>query len=321
VPGYGRQVNQIVPKIDTTLPPEKPVRLLKRQRLLLAVLESIGQEVEAHKIQQLVFLVSQLHPVKYYHFAPVSEGVKSFELEYDIGSLKIKGLLHYDDEFLTPLLTGFIRALPPDLASDVSRSILEFGGKNYDELAREIFSRYPYYAIKSELRHSVLSHEELDKVEETRAVGITPKLYTIGYEGLHLEEYINLLLGQNIRMLIDVRKNAYSMKFGFSRHILERGLREAGIHYIHLSGLGVDSAKRREATTDKQWYNMFQEYYEETLPLHGKELSTIKEMIERLNRVAITCYEATPEECHRSYVARALEAMQGWKYPVVHLHK
>jgi hypothetical protein len=300
--------------------PVKPIRLLKRQRLLLAVLESIGQEIEVRRIQQLLFLICEAHPVKYYYFAPVLEGVKSFELEYDLGSLKIKGLLQYDDELVTPTLTGFIRELPPDLASDVSRVVIEFGTKTYEEIAREIFTRYPYYAINSELRHAVLSPDELDRVEKVRAVGMTPMLYTIGYEGLHLEEYINLLIGQNVRMLIDVRKNAYSMKFGFSRHILERGLREAGIHYIHLPGLGVDSAKRREANTDKQWYNMFQEYFEETLPLHGKELSTIKEMIERLNRVAITCYEATPEDCHRSYVARALEAMQGWEYPVVHLH-
>jgi len=294
---------------------------LKRQRLLLAVLESIGREIEVRRIQQLLFLICEAHPVKYYHFAPVLEGVKSFELVYDLGSLKIKGLLQYDDELLTPNLTGFIRELPPDLASDVSRVVIEFGTKTYEEIAREIFTRYPYYAINSDLRHGVLSPDALDRVEKVRAVGMTPMLYTIGYEGLHLEEYINLLIGQNVRMLIDVRKNAYSMKFGFSRHILERGLREAGIHYIHLPGLGVDSAKRREANTDKQWYNMFQEYFEETLPLHGKELSTIKEMIERLNRVAITCYEATPEDCHRSYIARALEAMQGWEYPVVHLHK
>jgi hypothetical protein len=310
------------------LPPEpqtqhlgKPLRLLKRQKLLLAVLESIGQEIEVRKIQQLLFLVSEAHPVKYYHFAPVVEGVKSFELEYDIGSLKIKELLQYDDELLTPLLTGYMRELPPDLAIDVSKVVLEFGEKTYEEIARTIFSRYPYYAINSDLRHGVLTPEELSEVEQARAVGMSPTLYTIGYEGLHLEEYINLLIWQNVRMLIDIRKNAYSMKFGFSRHILERGLREAGIHYIHLPGLGVDSAKRHAANTDKKWLSMFEEYYEETLPLHGKELSTISEMLERLNRVAITCYEATPEDCHRSYVARALEAMQGWEYPVVHLHK
>lgn len=295
--------------------------MLKRQRLLLAVLEGLGQEIEVRKLQQLLFLISQAHPVKYYHFAPVVEGVKSFELEYDLGSLKSKDLLHYDDELATPSLTGYIRELPPDLASDLSKTLLEFGAKTYEEIAGEIFRRFPYYAINSDLRHGVLTPEQLDKVEKVRAVGIAPTLYTIGYEGLHLEEYINLLISQNVRMLIDVRKNAYSMKFGFSRHILERGLREAGIHYLHLSGLGVDSAKRHAANTDKQWYNMFQEYFEETLPLHGKELSTIKEMLERLNRVAITCYEATPEDCHRSYVARALEAMQGWEYPVVHLHK
>lgn len=299
----------------------KPLRLLKRQRLLLAVLESIGEEIEVRRIQQLIFLITQEHPVKYYHFAPVSEGVKSFELEYDLGSLRSKDLLHLEDELLTPLVTGYMPELPPDLASDVSRVIMQFGRKAYEEIGYPIFSRYPYFAINSDLRHAALSPEQLDKVEAARSLGITPKLYTIGYEGLHLEEYINLLIGQNVRMLIDVRKNAYSMKFGFSRHILERGLREAGIHYIHLPGLGVDSAKRHEAKTDKQWHNMFQEYYEETLPQHGKELTIIKEMIERLNRVAITCYEAAPEDCHRSYVARALEAMQGWEYPVEHLHK
>lgn len=284
-------------------------------------MESIGEETEHRKVQQLLFLINAEHHVKYYHFAPVSEGVKSFELEYDLGALHNKGLLRFQDELVTPLLTGSIRELPSDLASEVSRVTLAFGRNTYEELAREIFTRYPYYAINTDLRFGVLSREELDKVEATRPVAVEPALYTIGYEGLHLEEYINLLIGQNVRMLIDVRKNAYSMKFGFSRHILERGLREAGIHYLHLSGLGVDSAKRQAANTDKAWYNMFQEYYEETLPLHGKELTVIKEMIERLNRVAITCYEAAPEDCHRSYVARALEAMQGWEYPVVHLHR
>ncbi|HET6512808.1 MAG TPA: DUF488 domain-containing protein, partial [Candidatus Kapabacteria bacterium] len=291
------------------------------QRLLLAVLESIGEEIEHRRLQQLLFLINTEHPVKYYHFAPVSEGVKSFELEYDLVALHSKGLLLFQDEHVTPLLTGWMRELPPDLAADVGRVALSFGRKTYEDLAKEIFITHPFYAINSDLRAGVLSQDQLDKVEASRPVAVEPALYTIGYEGLHLEEYINLLIDENVRMLIDVRKNAYSMKFGFSRHILERGLREAGIHYLHLPGLGVDSAKRHAANTDKAWYNMFQEYFEETLPLHGKELSTIKEMLERLNRVAITCYEAAPEDCHRSYVARALEAMPGWEYPVVHLNK
>lgn len=299
----------------------QPLRLLKRQRLLLAVLESLGSETELRHLQQLMFLVNAELPVKYYHFAPVPEGPKSFELEYDIGALRIKGLLLANDEYITPILTGELLALPWDLSAEISRAIEGFGSKSYEETAREIFRGYPYYALNSDLRHGLLTSEELDKVESIRPVAVTAALYTIGYEGLSLEEYINLLLGHKVRMLIDVRKNAYSMKFGFSRQILERGLREAGIHYLHLPGLGVESSKRREARTDKQWDTMFQEYFNGILPLHGKELSKIKEMLERLNRVAITCYEAAPEDCHRSYVSRALEAMQGWKYPVVHLHK
>jgi hypothetical protein len=316
--GYESKPQQ---RIVEKLPDNKPLRLLKRQRLLLALLESIGEEIEARQVQQLLFLICQQHPINYYHFAPVSEGVKSFELEYDLGALKVKGLLHYEDELLTPLLTGYVRELPEEVANDVSKTVLEFGRKAHEEIAEAIFTRYPYYAMNSDLRRGVLNQDQLDKVEAARELGISPTLFTIGYEGLHLEEYINLLIGQNVRMVIDVRKNAYSMKFGFSRHILERGLRETGIHYIHLPGLGVDSVKRHEAKTDKQWYSMFQEYYEETLPQHGTELRIIKDMIERLNRVAITCYEAAPEDCHRSYVARALQAMQGWKYSVEHLHK
>lgn len=299
----------------------QPLRLLKRQRLLLAILEAYGLEIELRKIQQIAFLVNANLSVKYYRFTPVLEGPKSFELEYDVGALHAKGLLNVNDEYLTPLLTGELQGLPWDLSSEISRVMEITANKSYEEIAGLIFRTYPYYALNADLRHGVLTHEELNKIEAIRPVAISPTLYTIGYEGVSLEEYINLLIGENVRMLIDVRKNAYSMKFGFSRHILERGLREAGIHYIHLPGLGVDSSKRQQAKTDKEWYNMFQEYFEETLPQHGKELTTIKELLERLNRVAITCYEALPEDCHRSYVARALEAMQGWKYPVTHLHK
>jgi hypothetical protein len=300
---------------------EQPLRLLKRQRLTLAVIEALGEEVPQRHLQQLLFLVNAEHAVKYYHFAPVADGPKSFELEYDLGALNVKGLLLLSDELITPKLTGEMMRLPWDLAAKVNEVVGQFGRMSHEETAATIFRRYPYYAINSDLRHSVLTADELGRVESARPVAASPTLYTIGYEGLHLEEYINLLIAQNVRMLIDVRKNAYSMKFGFSRHILERGLREAGIHYLHLPGLGVDSAKRREAETDKQWYRMFEEYERDTLPMKGHELSKIKEMLERLNRVAITCYEAVPGDCHRSYVAKALESMHGWKYPVVHLHQ
>ena len=48
---------------------------------------------------------------------------------------------------------------------------------------------------------------------------------TIGYEGLSLEQYIVTLLINDVRVLCDVRKNAYSQKFGFSKNQLAKAWR------------------------------------------------------------------------------------------------
>ncbi|WP_200885350.1 DUF488 family protein [Jejuia pallidilutea] len=46
-------------------------------------------------------------------------------------------------------------------------------------------------------------------------------LFTIGYEGISLEHYLNKLIRNNIKLLCDVRKNALSMKYGFSKSQLK----------------------------------------------------------------------------------------------------
>ncbi|WP_348602891.1 DUF488 family protein [Bartonella tribocorum] len=43
--------------------------------------------------------------------------------------------------------------------------------------------------------------------------------FTIGYEGKSLENYLNCLLENNIKILCDVRKNPISRKYGFSKRL------------------------------------------------------------------------------------------------------
>ena len=41
---------------------------------------------------------------------------------------------------------------------------------------------------------------------------------TVGYEGLSIDEFLMKLIREKIHILIDVRKNPWSMKFGYKKH-------------------------------------------------------------------------------------------------------
>ena len=59
------------------------------------------------------------------------------------------------------------------------------------------------------------------------------KLFTIGYIGLTLEEFIDGLTSRGIECLIDTREIPISRKKGFSKSSLELELGRAGIVYRH----------------------------------------------------------------------------------------
>ena len=48
--------------------------------------------------------------------------------------------------------------------------------------------------------------------------------FTIGYEGRAIDEYMNLLLENHVKVLCDVRKNPISRKRGFSKTALSEEL-------------------------------------------------------------------------------------------------
>lgn len=105
-----------------------------------------------------------------------------------------------------------------------------YGNKTSDELIRITYVKYPQLAINSVVAKDKLTTEEYKKVIEAKPQSNKTILFTIGYEGVSLEEYINKLIANDVKVLCDVRKNSYSMKFGFSNrysyklHVQELGL-------------------------------------------------------------------------------------------------
>lgn len=129
-------------------------------------------------------------------------------------------------------------------------------------------------------------------------------MFTIGYEGISFESYINKLLQANVKLLCDVRKNPYSRKLGFSINSLSVILPKIGIDYIHLPELGIVSEKRKGLSANRDYAELFNDY-RSALPNSDKKqsLETIIELLNEHKRIALTCFEHKPSECHRHCVS------------------
>jgi hypothetical protein len=64
---------------------------------------------------------------------------------------------------------------------------------------------------------------------------------------------------------------------------------------------------------------LFAEFERESLPRQGAALETIRAWVRAGERVALTCFERLPEQCHRHCVAEALARMGGAKLKPQHL--
>ena len=71
---------------------------------------------------------------------------------------------------------------------------------------------------------------------------------TIGYQGAPTDAVFAALEDAGVDLLVDVRAVAGSRKPGFSKTPFSAGLREHGIDYVHLRGLGTPREGRPRGT-------------------------------------------------------------------------
>jgi uncharacterized protein (DUF488 family) len=130
---------------------------------------------------------------------------------------------------------------------------------------------------------------------------ITPverNILTLGSSNRSWEEFIHLLRGYRVEMVIDVRSFPTSKFAHFKQAALNPSLAEAGFGYYYL---GKELGGYR-----KEGY----EAYTQTLPyLVGIEL--LERMSSRC-RSAILCAERLPWRCHRRFIGRSLRD-RGWE--------
>lgn len=130
----------------------------------------------------------------------------------------------------------------------------------------------------------------------------------IGYEGQTLEALISEMHLCGVETLVDVRLNAISRKRGFSKTALSEAVRSAGIEYVHMPELGNHRDNRDGyATTDTIEALQARDRFRDVLT-SDRATSALKSLasLARDRTVALFCFEADEDHCHRQQVREAL---------------
>jgi uncharacterized protein (DUF488 family) len=288
-------------------------RLLTRQRELLRLLDALGGSVGNRDFQKLLLLYCE-EPMsdRPYDFVPYKYGAFSFTSYADRRKLIERGLL-VDDEHHWRLTDEGLDAIGGTSDMQVAAFVRQHGSQRGDALVAETYRRFPYYATRSEIAERVLSRDQdaLRRIEAARPKAPARALHTIGYEGHTLESYLNSLLRAGVTVLCDVRRNPISRKYGFSKGALSRACERLGIRYEHLPKLGIASERRRGLDSQEDYDALFADYERKWLPKQTESLGRIREWTRAGGCVALTCYERSPQQCHRHCVAEVLEVQLG----------
>ena len=134
-------------------------------------------------------------------------------------------------------------------------------------------------------------------------------LYTIGYEGRSIDDFVTILKSAGVTRLIDVREIPLSRKRGFSKSALRQRLDDESIEYVHYKALGSPSEIRHKLKEDWNYDHFFEAF---SSYLTGK-MDVIGEVYQHMSTGVncLMCFEHNHEECHRLPVARKIKEYDG----------
>lgn len=139
------------------------------------------------------------------------------------------------------------------------------------------------------------------------------RIFTIGYEGKSLEDFLRILMTNQVDAVVDVRYRPQSRKKGFSKSALIRALGDLDIDYWHDRGLGTppDVLKEFRETGEYDWnaYLSFLDHHADVV----EQLAAVASE----QSIVLLCYEADYRICHRKFVAIETSEING--VPIFHL--
>jgi uncharacterized protein (DUF488 family) len=131
------------------------------------------------------------------------------------------------------------------------------------------------------------------------------RIFTIGYEGATVGEFLDALRKAGVERVIDVRALPLSRRPGFSKTPLKGALEEAGIDYVHLKALGTPAEGRTAARAGR---------YADMTRIYSGQLELPEAMVQAAQMLelagekpsALLCMEREPAHCHRTLLLNAV---------------
>jgi uncharacterized protein (DUF488 family) len=133
------------------------------------------------------------------------------------------------------------------------------------------------------------------------------RIFTIGYEGATVGEFIAALQSAGIERVLDVRALPLSRRPGFSKSSLRASLEQSGIEYIHLKALGTPSEGRTAARAGRH-ADMARIYAGQLELPEAIGQSALMLELAREKPTALLCMERDPAVCHRTLLIDAVAA-------------
>jgi len=271
--------------------------LTKRQRVLIGLIHEFRQKNMSSNIAVVkgLFILKEEERmddmIKFYSFLPYKYGPFSYDCYRDLNTLMAEGYITRDEKAATQKGMEIVGEMDQKTSQKIKNTASKFQSPTH--IKNYVYKHYPYYTIKSEL----VPHEE-----KKAKFGI----FTIGYEGHNIDSFLNILIQNEIDILIDVRKNPFSMNFSFSQKKLSDYLDKVEIKYRHIPELGIKGELRKNLNSEKDYKELFVMYENTTVKEHSKE---IREIIElgKTNRIALMCFEKELHHCHRSVLSQHIE--------------
>lgn len=291
-----------------------------RRQVILSILQIFDGKLEKIALQKLLFLFTKRQNKPDYDFIPYQYGCYSISANADLETMVKKNIL-------VDGITSFIKNDKFDYISKLTifdKKILQdvkldYGKCNSKALTILTYLNYGYYAINSKVAKDLLTFEQYQKIQLFKPKKENITLYTIGYEGISLEEYLNKLIKNDIKTLVDVRCNPSSMKFGFSKSQLQKYCTNLNISYIHIPEVGIKTEFRQNLNVQSDYDLLFDNYKKTVLRDTKTFQIKILDLLKLNNRIALTCFEANICQCHRKHLAEAITNLPDWNFELKHI--
>jgi hypothetical protein len=291
-----------------------------RRKILLSLLQFFDNQLDKISLQKLLFLFTREQEKKSYFFVPYKFGCYSFQAVADLNTLMKYNIVRQSEKYWIKIdETNYFEELNHNDKAALRNIKNQFGKFTHDELIALTYRQFPFFAINSSIAENILTDEEIHKVKKQKLFQESIILFTIGYEGISLEQYINKLIVNDIKVLCDVRKNPFSMKYGFSKKQLMTVCEGVGIEYIHIPEVGIESNKRQKLNTQDDYDELFDFYKSKILKKEIAKQAEILSLLKNKKRIALTCFEANINKCHRKLLAESISTMGDFYYELKHI--